>query len=103
ELELYASLLRVRDRQVGELQGLCEAAPAGSARELDEARREAQRLQSEKDELERLVLSKDRQLAAVQGVDRSMTDASALQLGAKAIQMFQDSMRQRAEETGLRA
>jgi len=65
--------------------------------ELAEALEVAARLRMEKAELEQLVVAKERQLGLVQSVDPSLSDTSALQLGAQAIQMFHDSMRMRAE------
>lgn len=64
---------------------------------LTEALGTVTRLQKEKSELEQLVVAKEKQLGLVHSVDPSLSDSSALQLGAQAIQMFHDSMRMRAE------
>ncbi|CAJ1377485.1 unnamed protein product [Effrenium voratum] len=95
ELELMSSLVRVRDQQIRELQRVVP-----KAREEPEARLVAD-LRRDKAQLEQQLLAKDRQLAAVQGLDPAMSDASALQLGAKAIQMFHDSMQMKQDSAIL--
>lgn len=120
ELELLTGLLQMRDQQVGDLQDLCETkqaqladvlrafpAPAscmgspGHVRQAESSNydswAEVAELRREKAELERLLILKDKQMNAVQAVDPSMSDSSALQLGAQAIQMFHDSMRLRSD------
>lgn len=119
ELELCSSLLRVRDRQIQDLQNTCEnqmkelrecrAGTAAStnrdqdanAGPLAEVFKQAEQLRKEKAELEQLLISKDKQIGAVQSVSPDMADSSALQLGAQAIQMFHDSMRMKAESADL--
>lgn len=121
ELELFAALLRMRDKQIGELQALCEskqehilrlqgfAGAAGdgiASAELQQrvqqtAAAEVESLRKEKLDLERLVLAKDRQLDAIHAIDPAMGDAPALQLGAQAIQLFHDALRRRQEDAGL--
>ncbi|CAE8614888.1 unnamed protein product, partial [Polarella glacialis] len=107
ELELFSSLLRVRDRQIGELQAqasdlqrrqLSSSRDDGAVSEtLKEAFKQTEELRKEKVELERLLLVKERQMNAIQAVNPEMADSSALQLGAQAIQMFHDSMRLKTE------
>eukprot|EP00927_Polykrikos_kofoidii_P044720 TRINITY_DN3860_c0_g1_i2.p1 TRINITY_DN3860_c0_g1~~TRINITY_DN3860_c0_g1_i2.p1 ORF type:complete len:955 (+),score=179.89 TRINITY_DN3860_c0_g1_i2:167-3031(+) len=125
ELTLFASLLQMRDRQIGELQQMCEARQEQIQQlqeRLDTAQRatfreepaaeaaaaaapstqEVQALRQEKMELERLLVAKDRQMeATLRAIDPQMADTSALQLGAQAVQMFHDSMKIRADKESL--
>eukprot|EP00933_Yihiella_yeosuensis_P017655 TRINITY_DN14701_c0_g2_i1.p1 TRINITY_DN14701_c0_g2~~TRINITY_DN14701_c0_g2_i1.p1 ORF type:complete len:714 (-),score=166.10 TRINITY_DN14701_c0_g2_i1:108-2249(-) len=101
ELELVSSLLKVRDRQIGELQEACASKKAGNSQEdsqnLAKALMQIEDLRREKDELEKIIVAKDRQISAVQAINPDMADSSALQLGAQAIQMFHDSLRLKSE------
>eukprot|EP00931_Biecheleriopsis_adriatica_P115528 TRINITY_DN91313_c0_g1_i1.p1 TRINITY_DN91313_c0_g1~~TRINITY_DN91313_c0_g1_i1.p1 ORF type:complete len:693 (-),score=189.85 TRINITY_DN91313_c0_g1_i1:58-2136(-) len=104
ELELLSSLLRVRDRQIGELQAACEKRASGEpscGEPTAEVFKQAEALRKEKAELERLLVAKDLQINAIQAVRPDMADSSALQLGAQAIQMFHDSMRMKSESADL--
>eukprot|EP00397_Hematodinium_sp_SG-2012_P006956 GEMP01006995.1.p1 GENE.GEMP01006995.1~~GEMP01006995.1.p1 ORF type:complete len:688 (+),score=147.25 GEMP01006995.1:90-2153(+) len=104
ELELYASLLQLRDKQIGELQCHIEQKDAnascnqsiapcpncdGQASNRDV---EINLMRREKDELERLVLSKDKEIQAMSNLDPDMCCDGALQLGAKAVQLYYDSI-----------
>lgn len=101
ELELLAGLLQMRDQQIGDLQRVCEMRQSGTNNGvLVDALREADTLRSDKAELERLLVAKDKQMTAVQEIDPDMSESSALQLGAKAIQMFHDSVRMKATVLG---
>jgi len=92
EIDLITSLVRVRDQQVREMQKL-----TGSK----QVHQKLEDLRSEKAQVEQLLLAKEKQLAAVQAVDPQMADASALQLGAQAIQMFHDSLRMKQDASTL--
>ncbi|CAE7948605.1 unnamed protein product, partial [Symbiodinium sp. KB8] len=92
EIDLITSLVRVRDQQVREMQKL-----TGSK----QVHQKLEELRSEKAQVEQLLLAKEKQLAAVQAVDPQMADASALQLGAQAIQMFHDSLRMKQDASTL--
>eukprot|EP00929_Paragymnodinium_shiwhaense_P018918 TRINITY_DN13063_c0_g3_i1.p1 TRINITY_DN13063_c0_g3~~TRINITY_DN13063_c0_g3_i1.p1 ORF type:complete len:710 (+),score=204.51 TRINITY_DN13063_c0_g3_i1:143-2272(+) len=127
ELSFLASLLKMRDHQLGDLQRLCESRQAqvrrleGAAhslacrgdaappfveggghglRCLADGGEEVQSLRKEKAELERMLVAKDKQMvAAFKAFDPDMPDTSALQLGAQAVQLFHDSLRMREEAT----
>eukprot|EP00927_Polykrikos_kofoidii_P044721 TRINITY_DN3860_c0_g2_i1.p1 TRINITY_DN3860_c0_g2~~TRINITY_DN3860_c0_g2_i1.p1 ORF type:complete len:943 (+),score=176.29 TRINITY_DN3860_c0_g2_i1:97-2925(+) len=129
ELALFASLLHMRDRQIGELQQMCALkqdqmlelqerldttqraalressaanAAAVAAPSQGSSTQEVQALRQEKAELERLLVTKDRQMeATLRAIDPKMADTSALQLGAQAVQMFHDSMKMRADTESL--
>lgn len=114
ELELFTHLLQMRDRQIGDLQEMCQAKQAqleqvhGYAQQAPRVElcdkdafakvfQETEALRREKTELEKLLLTKEKQMNAVQAVDPDLCDSSALQLGAQAIQMFHDSVRMKAD------
>lgn len=97
ELELYASLLQLRDKQIGELQCYIEQKDAngGMQSEMGQAtyrETEFNLMRREKENLERLVIAKDKEIHALSSLDPEMSADGALQLGAKAVQLYYESV-----------
>ncbi|CAD7940868.1 unnamed protein product [Amoebophrya sp. A120] len=58
---------------------------------------ELQQLRKEKEDLEKIVLQKEKQIQAISTIDTTNNDISALQLGARAISMYTEAMQMRQE------